>query len=172
MRIVSRNAERMIRDRNDAAKTLSALSDALIADLVRRAGNRATGESKGVGPKGKGSISDPTLAAVLRTEQKFNDPVFDAVREIAFALNDIRRLTQSIDDKVRFVTQGAERVKQSTIIHCEACGREIAGTANDRVRSGYCAADFQAWLRAGKPYRYTFELSRRARAAELENRQK
>ena len=155
-----------MRDKQRALKTLGALSDALIVDLVRRAGTRAEGDSSSTGPRGRSHISDPTLAAVIRKEGKFDDPVWEAVRDIAQTLDDMATLAQRIDEKVRYVTGGAERAKQSTIAHCEACGREIAGTPKDRVRSGYCARDYQRWLREGRPYRATFEASVKAENPE------
>jgi hypothetical protein len=160
---VSRNSDRMIRDKQAAFKMLNTLSDALIVDLVRRAGTRATDDiSRSEGPKGKGSYTDPTAANVIRRTNASTDPVWEAVKDIATTLNDIAQLCLKIDEKVRYVTGGAERVKQSTIIYCQACEREIAGTPKDRVRSGYCSSCYAAWTRSGRPYRYTFEVSRRA----------
>jgi ribosomal protein L34E len=86
-----------------------------------------------------------------------SDPIYEAVRTIALTLNDIATLTQLIDQQIRYVTEGAERVKQSTIAHCEACGREVASTPRDRLRSGYCSKDYAKWTRQGRPYRATFE---------------
>jgi len=79
------------------------------------------------------------------------------VRTIALTLNDIATLTQLIDQQVRFVTEGVERQKESTIVYCEACGREVSRTPKDRLRSGYCMADYAKWTRQGRPYRATFE---------------
>jgi hypothetical protein len=44
---------------------------------------------------------------------------------------------------------------------CNACGRWVPGTPDDRLRSGYCDADYRAWLRAGRPDRAAFERDRR-----------
>lgn len=159
---MSRNAERMIRSRNRSVKTLNALTDAVIADLVRRASVRFDGRKTGTGRST--FISDPTYTAVERNLMaKVSDPVFDTVKEISILLDEIHELAQRIETKVAFAVGAADRKRESTIIHCEACGREIAGTPNDRVRSGYCSADFQAWVRAGRPYRTQFEAERRAR---------
>lgn len=153
-----KNTDRMVRDIERSLKTLNKLTPALVADLVRRGGTRATPErSQSNGPRGKGTHSDPTLAAVVRklSGNSSSDPIFDAVRSIALALDDIAKQCQHIDDAVRFATNAD--TKESTIVYCQACGREIAGTPADRVRSGYCQADYQRWLRAGRPYRATFE---------------
>ena len=87
--------------------------------------------------------------------------MYDTVAEIAQLLDEIHALAQRIETKVSFVVDVADRKRESTIIYCEACEREIAGTTNDRVRSGYCSACFQAWNRAGKPYRTQFEATRK-----------
>lgn len=49
--------------------------------------------------------------------------------------------------------------------HCLCCDRWVEGTANDRLKSGYCHADYQAWLREGRPDRVDFERRRRAERA-------
>lgn len=49
--------------------------------------------------------------------------------------------------------------------HCAACDRWVEGTANDRLRSGYCHTDYTAWVRAGRPDRAQFERQRRSTAA-------
>jgi len=116
-------------------------------------------KSPSQGPKGKGTHSDPTLAAVIRkmSGETSNDPIYEAVRTIALTLNDIATLTQLIDQQVRFVTEGVERQKESTIVYCEACGREVSRTPKDRLRSGYCSKCYARWIRQGRPYRATFE---------------
>ena len=154
------NRDRISRDVDRSLKTLNTLTPALVADLVRRAGTRAMPEKSGdQGPKGKGSHSDPTLSAVVRkmSGETSSDPIYEAVRTIALTLNDIATLTQLIDQQIRYVTEGAERVKQSTIVYCEACGREVSRTPKDRLRSGYCHGCYAKWTRQGRPYRATFE---------------
>ena len=154
------NRDRISRDVERSLKTLNTLTPALVADLVRRAGTRAMPEkSASAGPKGKGTHSDPTLAAVIRkmSGDTSNDPIYEAVRTIALTLNDIATLSQLIDQQIRYVTEGAERQKESTIVYCQACDREVAGTPKDRIRSGYCMACYARWTRQGRPYRATFE---------------
>ena len=154
------NRDRISRDVERSLKTLNTLTPALVADLVRRAGTRAMPEkSASAGPKGKGTHSDPTLAAVIRkmSGDTSNDPIYEAVRTIALTLNDIATLSQLIDQQIRYVTEGAERQKESTIVHCCACDREVAGTSKDRIRSGYCHGCYAKYIRQGRPYRPTFE---------------
>jgi len=155
------NADKITRDIERSLKTLNKLSPALVADLVRRSRYRATEKPRSVqGAKSKGTHSDPTLAAVVRklSGEQGTDPIFEAVRTIAQTLNDMAQLAMQIDESIRFVTDVAERAKESTIIHCLACNREVAGTPKDRVRSGMCQADYQRWIRAGRPYRQQFFL--------------
>ena len=81
---MSKNAERMIRDKNRAMNTLNALNETLINDLVRRASVRATvDQSPDEGAKSKGGISNPTLNAVVRSMsgKRVADPIYDSVKE-------------------------------------------------------------------------------------------
>jgi hypothetical protein len=160
---MSRNADKMNRDRNRALNTLNKINETLINDLVRRASSRATSDAKLDGPRTKGAVSNPTLNAVMRSMSGVTpqDPIFDAVKDLAHILSNIADLSQKADDRIRFITDTTSRIKDVQVIHCEACLREVAGTKSDRLRSGYCQACYQAWYREGMGYRLTFELSRR-----------
>jgi len=160
---MSRNAEKMNRDRNRALNTLNKLNETIINDLVRRASTRATSDAKPDGPRTKGAVSNPTLNAVVRSMSgnTTQDPIFDAVKDLAHILSNIADLSQKADDRIRFITDTTSRIKDVQVINCEACLREVAGTKSDRLRSGYCQACYQAWYRSGMGYRLTFELSRR-----------
>jgi len=144
-----KNADRMIRDRKIVAKTLDKLTDGVMLDLCRRAGTRAVRDSGGErGPRGKGSYSDPTLAAVIRLEEaRVADPVFDAVRDINRLLDEMARMSMKLDDLVRFVQTGKERAKQATLSECKVCGRIVENTPADRIRSGMCGACYQSQRR-------------------------
>jgi hypothetical protein len=167
---MSRNADKMIRDRKRVLQTLEPLSEAVIVDLVRRAGKREHSKRSGERVSvSRGSLSDPTGSAVVATmmgKDQDQDSVFEAVKSIAQILNEMAAMSLRLDQKVRFVTEAQIRAKEAGIVHCAACGREVAGTPADRLRSGYCSADYTAWLRQGKPYRATFEAQVRARVAE------
>ena len=160
---MSRNADKMNRDRNRALNTLNKINETLINDLVRRASSRATSDAKPDGPRTKGAVSNPTLNAVMRSMSGITpqDPIFDAVKDLAHILSNIADLSQKADYRIRFITDTTSRIKDVQVIHCEACLREVAGTKSDRLRSGYCQACYQAWYREGMGYRLTFELSRR-----------
>jgi hypothetical protein len=169
---MSKNAERMSKDRNKALVTLNALNETLINDLVRRASTRATvDQSPDEGAKSKGGISNPTLNAVVRTMscKRVADPIYDSVKELAVMLSNIAELAQRIDERVAYITDTKTRIKEAEIVNCQACLRECGGL-KDRVKSGYCQACYMAWYRLGMPYRATFELQRREELAEsLEN---
>ena len=160
---MSRNADKMSRDRNRALDTLNKINETLINDLVRRASSRATSDAKPDGPRTKGAVSNPTLSAVMRSMSGNTpqDPIFDAVKDLAHILSNIADLSQKADDRIRFITDTTSRIKEAQIINCEACRREVAGTKSDRLRSGYCQACYQAWYRSGMGYRMAFEITRR-----------
>lgn len=44
---------------------------------------------------------------------------------------------------------------------CQACERDVTGSAVDRLKSGYCPACYIAWGRAGRPDRAQFAAGRR-----------
>ena len=46
------------------------------------------------------------------------------------------------------------------------CGRHCTGVGDDRLKSGYCPADWTAWLRAERPDRGEFEARRRSADGE------
>lgn len=155
---MSKSADKMNRDVKRAKETLDRLTPDLVANLVRRAGTRSTGEKPSQGPKGKGSHSDPTLSAVVRrmTAENAPDPVFDTVKELAQTLADIAQLTLKVDEKLKYILEAGERRKTAETPTCLAC-EEITL----RPRSGYCPACYMAWTRAGRPYRSAFELERK-----------
>ena len=143
---MSKNAERLIRDRDRMRKTMDRLTDSLLHELTRRAGTRATGDAKEDGPRSKGGVSDPTLSAVIRsmTRGSTPDPVFDTVRELAHMMDKMAKTCMTIDDKVRFILDSKERAKESQTATCKDCEREVMCTPSDRLRSGLCQACYQA----------------------------
>jgi hypothetical protein len=160
---MSHNAARITRDIERVSKTLSALPNKTVVELVRRAGKEESPSRSGDRVSvSRGSHNDPTGNAVahrLDSKHPEHDPVYAAVKAMAVNLSKMADLAVSIEQSARFVLEVKERAKESQVVQCEACGREVAGTANDRLRSGYCARHYTAWLRAGKPYRMTFEMS-------------
>lgn len=61
---------------------------------------------------------------------------------------------------------------RTNLTECEACGRTVAGTPEDRLRAGFCTSDYHRWLRAGRPDRTVFVRQRlREVSAEDHSRQ-
>lgn len=85
-----------------------------------------------------------------------------AFQHLELAAEAVAALVKSLDE----IDRRANPPKHSNPSGvCAACLREVACTANDRLRSGYCFADYQAWVRAGRPDRAEFERQRRQVAA-------
>lgn len=169
---MSRNAKSMIKNRDRASRTLNALPDGVVIELVRRAGKRemptrSGGERVSIA---KGTFSDPTLAAVIGAEgnKELHDSVYEAVQELAQCLYEMAELSMRADQKVRYVLETADRMKEAFVAKCEACERVVECTPKDPLKSGYCGADYRAWLRAGRPDRHQFEMSVRARRDDLQ----
>ena len=161
------NADRMKQSATRVEKTLVKLTSTMLDELARRGGKKEQDKITTEGPRGRGSYSDPTLANVVRKmEGDIYDPVYEAVKSIATSLNDMASLAMKIDDSVRFILDTNERRQQSETSVCEACLREVLCTPKDRLKSGYCATHYQAWLRAGKPYRAQFEHEVREKLSE------
>lgn len=81
-----------------------------------------------------------------------------AVAHLEAAAAHVRRLVETLDAIDRLATIH----RQDPSGYCNACGRWVEGTSADRLRSGYCDTDYRAWLRAGRPDRFTFERQRQA----------
>lgn len=147
----------MLRDIERTAKTLTTLTANKVAELCRRAGKPIETRRTAKGPRGKGSHSDPTYSTVASrmSGDTSGDVIYDSVKSVAHKLDEMANTARDIDSLIRFIDN--EQNKESYVLYCEACQREVAGTVKDRLRSGYCGACYQAWLRAGKPYRTEFE---------------
>lgn len=120
--------------------------------------------TSGDGPSSKGAVSDPTFRACLeRDEFHHRGHPFaywlEKLYEASAAVIELGLLLTPIDpDKV-------DRTRQASGGDCSACGRYVPGTAEDRLKAGYCAADYEAWKRtdkgAGRMDRLVFEAMRR-----------
>lgn len=124
------------------------------------------------GPRGS-DISRPTENAVLsrfrvvdpetgRMEQREPvDLVHRWIGEVSTEMDEIAGHVSAVTSKLRqldgYVTGKAAKSGGT----CQACLRWVEMTPSDRIRSGYCPACFMAFVRAGRPDRYAFELSRR-----------
>lgn len=64
-------------------------------------------------------------------------------------------------DLARRLSSPLSRSEKAGAGQCQACERDVTGSAIDRLRSGYCGACYMAWLRQGRPDRAQFAKSRR-----------
>ena len=123
--------------------------------------------SSGEGPKPKHSISDPTGSKIAsRYSSKKGDPPFkrttipdpvgSASKEVDRAIFEIRRKTEVLIQQLAYVQNPRERLRETMVANCEACGRIVACTSSDRLRSGFCFKDYRTWLGLGKPNRTQF----------------
>lgn len=104
----------------------------------------------------------------------FDDPMIRQVEELFEHLgaavthaSSIRRIRRRIEDAV-----GPIGRTSSLQGECLCCGREVAGTATDRLRGGYCDACRKAWERDGRPGSDPQEPSGRRVRWEEDRRQK
>ena len=75
--------------------------------------------------------------------------------------NESHHVVTVIQESIPMTEDRVERGRKPTGGDCRACDRYCAGTGEDRLRSGYCAACRMAWRRAGSPDRQAFERDRR-----------
>ena len=114
--------------------------------------------SSGEGPKPKHSISDPTGSHVVAklSGRRIHDPVGSASKEVDRAIFEIRRKTEVLIQQLAYVQNPRERLRETMVATCEACGRIVACTSSDRLRSGYCFGCYRKHLAMGKPNRTQF----------------
>jgi hypothetical protein len=159
---VSRNADKINRDIERVNTTVSRLTPTVVTDLVRRAGKEESPQISGasLGVK-RGTHSDPTAGAVINKimTRGAQDPVYQAGKMLALHVSQMADHAQLAEECARFILDIKDRAKDAEIAHCGACGREVACTASDRLRSGYCSKCYTAWIRAGRPPRLQFEIS-------------
>ena len=121
-----------------------------------------------------------------------NDEVGKAVQNIFSGIEKMARLANALEsaDKPRDVLRPLAGVAGSVergldfvvFVHdkargrvstlagpCQCCGRQVAGTEKDRMRSGLCEADYKAWCRDGRPERAPWIEQRRQKVGEKEH---
>ena len=145
-----------------------ALTDSNLAEMERRAEYDATGDGFGDGSGGgdRNAISRPTEAAGLALlESHFViDPQMRAFEIIRTETLSMRTSAVRIEKAWSVVThiQDGRRGRETTLGTCNACLRsDVANSASDRIKSGYCPACYTEWRRRGQPDRLAFEVSRR-----------
>lgn len=118
----------------------------------------------GSGGDDAGTSTETAAISNLEGDQpdEHHDLTVAAARHLENAVNAIASLLATLDsiDKKSAVSSHANPGGT-----CAACLRHVEGTADDRIRAGYCEADYRAWLRAGRPDRVRFEYDRRAETA-------
>lgn len=120
---------------------------------------RATGSGTGPEGRGRGGHSDPTagiaLAANPDASWRWAEHLSGTAAEVADVLD---RLERTLDV---LTAAGADPAPPAGAGSCQACHAVVTGTANDRIKSGFCTACYAAWLRQGRPDRAEFGASRR-----------
>ena len=174
------------RKRDLLIEALQRLDDHTLAELHRRAGVSPKPLEQGAGPTvtdgfpaggGAGRSSDvsrPTEKAALihnrTTDGKDvwvpdRDPILLACAELFAGLSEASGIIARVDKQRLYVLTSAERAEgrvSSLQGQCGACGRDVSGASNDKLKAGYCGACYVAWHRADYPDRHAFEVSRRA----------
>lgn len=160
--------------------SLGEITDAEIARFITA--TTITGEADGFrstaltgGSSGSFASSSTEAAALrglpddpeVRDDWKFHDPI-DVIRQAATDL--LRSIDNSLDavmniaDRRKFIMNIGESIRGrvSSIDSCICCGKDVSGVGEDRIRAGFCPADYRSWLRAGRPDRYQWMAHRRA----------
>ena len=91
------------------------------------------------------------------------DPVGLSIRNIFAYVAEMAGIARAMDRSLQYVAHAHDAATGrvgSLAGDCSACDRPVAGTPNDRIRSGYCPACYQAWRRLGMPDRAAFEQQR------------
>lgn len=138
-----------------------------------------SGRGAGLEPVSGGDTSRPVEGVVLERERVLDSIEDDTELEarrvglaavdtslavIEHALGEIRTELSRLAARA---LAGVER-QRTNMVDCAACERPVAQTPTDRLRAGYCAACYRAWLRDGRPDRFTFERSRRGTTHDVE----
>ncbi len=168
-------ATHLAKRRDDVTRIMAALND----DALRTVEYRASIDA---GPDGFGSgatdgppssdVTSSTESAALRLIEgrREADPQLTACQRLDEAFRECHRAAKEAEMAWQFVKFAAKgkigRAGQSTITECQACERDVAQVDGDRLRSGYCAACYSAWSRAGRPDRLAFERRRRMHAVD------
>lgn len=121
-------------------------------------------------PISGGDTSNPVLEAILTHEAHLESVEGDdEARLVGLAAVDtsltvaLAALGEAHAELSRLAARlhGGKALERSNIVDCEACGRSVANTPNDRLRKGYCNACRMAWERQGQPDRVAFNRTRR-----------
>lgn len=183
---LSRGMERRLREVERAKGVLARVDARLLADLQRRREVSAQPDGFGSGNPGSGGDSTSTEAAALSGLPGADDPERDDWRyharpdfigeSVERALDHLDVATKALRDfdrDINPVIHAADALKErkSSIGECKACGRDVPGTPNDRLKSGYCTSVkgiegsgcYEKWIANGRPDRPRFERETQGR---------
>lgn len=152
-------------DQATAVKVWSTVAQLLESQLIERAHQaswqvlsdglprQSMGEPGGSG----GGHGDPTLGAVMANEQtaRMVDDLRAELERAESAMMHAFRLASSLASAV----VAPAEADPPGAGHCQRCAVWVAGTAKDRIKSGYCERCYKAWQRAGNPDRALFNGS-------------
>lgn len=150
---------------DDAIHALKQLNRPAIAHLLRATlePNEIDGYPVGLSSEVHSSgTSDPAgEAAIARLTSVRSDPLLHAAQEALASIHEMAGHAAIIAKRTAVVVHAGDSVKdRSSIGQCQACQREVPGTPADRLRAGYDAACYSAWIREGRPDRRQFEIRR------------
>lgn len=114
---------------------------------------------------GSGSAGNSELTTV-EAAVEHPDPIWDHIDDelrdkMTETWTDLLALRTLITKVVAHAAPDQKRMPRPGSGDCFACGRYVSGSANDRLRAGYCDSCRMAWERAGRPDRVQFQRSRR-----------
>lgn len=181
-----RREAQMRADRDAIRAALDSFTDQAIRTLVDRGDRNARGSRMGpedAGRRSKGDHSDPTFAGANARQP--TDNVAEWIKAFAGLLNMGADTLTEAHARLTLILEAPETEWEARVRgdDCRACLRNVSrhDSPEDRLRSGYCPACHQAWLRAmaawteqglpDAPDRVAFERERRQRAAELAARE-
>jgi hypothetical protein len=113
------------------------------------------------------TTSDTPVERAALTDHTPHDPVGQLVEEIFFRIANVDTTTHHIEGRRQLIHRYATKHfgRLDTTSTCEICDRTVAGTPQDRLRSGMCQADYTAWRRycdtTSEPSREQFARIRR-----------
>lgn len=152
----SRAGRAAIEQRARLLELLKRLSPEVLEELDRRARfvvapdgfGSATGSD---GVRGSG-VSRPVEAAVVaRGERVVPDPVGEQIRNLFGALAEAAGVLGPASRWLDYLGAYGDRpgvARESSLQgDCLACGRAVAGTPQDRLKTGFCQACYEAWRR-------------------------
>lgn len=158
------NPHQVARALRDAADALDKHGpDALKAAPVLATRGFSGGAGDGTGRRGP-DTSDPTGNAAQRGRDQWTgiDDKLHRWLTVAYTISTggchlLSQITGHADP-----TSTDRKNRHPGSGRCNACGRDVPGTANDRLRSGWCSGCKRAYERAGFPDRAAFERTRYA----------